>query len=30
MAKGVYMDFFLMPHSLTTIFMAFCVPPLSI
>lgn len=29
-AKGVNMDFFLIPHSSTTVFMAFCVPPLSI
>ena len=29
-AKGVYMDFFLIPHSSTTVFMAFCAPPLSI
>ena len=28
--KGVDMDFFLMPHSATTTFMAFWVPPLSI
>jgi len=29
-AKGVYVDFFLIPHSSTTVFMAFCAPPLSI
>jgi hypothetical protein len=29
-AKGVDMDFFLMPHSATTTFMAFWAPPLSI
>ena len=27
--KGVDGDFFLMPQSATTVFMAFCVPPLS-
>jgi len=27
-AKGVDGDFFLMPQSSTTVFMAFCVPPL--
>ena len=29
-AKGVDMDFFLMPHSATTTFMAFWAPPRSI
>lgn len=29
-SQGMYGDFFLMPHSATTVFMACCTPPLSI